>query len=52
MSKIAIYPGSFDPVTNGHVDIIKRALKFFDHIIIAVAKHSHKEPFFTLEDRL
>ncbi|MDD5772827.1 MAG: pantetheine-phosphate adenylyltransferase [bacterium] len=52
MSKIAIYPGSFDPVTNGHVDIIERALKIFDHIIIAVAKHPHKEPFFTLEERL
>ena len=52
MPKIAIYPGSFDPVTNGHVDIIERALKIFDHITIAVAKHPHKEPFFALEERL
>jgi pantetheine-phosphate adenylyltransferase len=52
MKKIAIYPGTFDPMTNGHVDIIQRGLKLFDHIIIAVADSTRKKPQFNLEQRL
>ena len=48
----AIYPGSFDPVTNGHLDVIERALKLFDEVIVAVAHNVEKEPLFTLEERL
>jgi pantetheine-phosphate adenylyltransferase len=48
----AIYPGSFDPVTNGHLDIIERARKLFDEIVVAVANNDEKQPFFTLEERL
>ena len=48
----AIYPGSFDPVTNGHLDIIERALKLFDEVIVAVAHNVEKQPLFTLEQRL
>lgn len=50
--KIAIYPGSFDPVTNGHLDIVRRALKIFDHVIIGVTDHGLKNSLFTLEDRV
>jgi len=50
--KLAIYPGSFDPITNGHVDIISRAKKVFDEIIIAVIQNPEKQPFFELEKRL
>lgn len=52
MSKIAVYPGSFDPVTNGHLDLIERALNIFDNIIVAVAEHSRKSLFFTVEERV
>ena len=48
----AIYPGSFDPVTNGHVDVIERARKLFDEIVVAVAVNDQKQPFFTLDERL
>jgi len=48
----AIYPGSFDPVTNGHLDVIDRARKLFDEVIVAVAHNDQKNPFFTLEERL
>jgi len=48
----AIYPGSFDPVTNGHLDIIERGCKLFDEIIIAILVNSDKKPFFTIEERL
>ena len=47
----AIYPGSFDPVTNGHLDIIERGCKLFDEIIIAILINPEKRPFFTIEDR-
>lgn len=47
----AIYPGSFDPITNGHIDIIKRAKKVFDQLIVAVVKNPSKKTFFTLEER-
>ena len=52
MRKIAIYPGTFDPVTNGHIDILKRALILFDKVIMAIAINPGKEPLFTLEKRL
>ena len=52
MPQTAIYPGSFDPVTFGHVDLIKRASKIFDHVVIAIAKNVQKRPLFTLEERL
>ena len=48
----AIYPGSFDPVTNGHLDVIDRARKLFDEIVVAVALNDQKEPLFSLEERL
>jgi len=49
--KIAIYPGTFDPITNGHLDIIKKASKMFDKLIIGVANSSGKNPMFTLDQR-
>jgi len=48
---ITIYPGTFDPITNGHVDIIIRSLRMFDRIIIAIAVNSKKTPLFSLEER-
>ena len=48
----AIYPGSFDPVTLGHVDVIKRALKLFDEVIVAAAPSEGKKPFFNIDERL
>jgi pantetheine-phosphate adenylyltransferase len=48
----AIYPGSFDPVTNGHLDVIDRARKLFDEVVVAVAHNDQKQAFFTLEERL
>ena len=48
----AIYPGSFDPVTNGHLDIIERAVKLFDEIIVAVAPNAQKRPLFSAAERL
>jgi pantetheine-phosphate adenylyltransferase len=48
----AIYPGSFDPITNGHLDVIDRASKLFDEVIVAVAHNVEKQPLFTLEERL
>jgi pantetheine-phosphate adenylyltransferase len=47
----AIYPGSFDPVTNGHLDIIERGCKLFDEVIIAILVNPEKEPFFSVEER-
>jgi pantetheine-phosphate adenylyltransferase len=49
--KICVYPGSFDPVTNGHIDIIQRAARMFDKVIVAVVANPNKQPAFTLEDR-
>lgn len=49
---IAVYPGTFDPITNGHVDIIKRALQLFDKIIIVIAINMQKQPLFSLEERI
>lgn len=50
--KIAVYPGTFDPITNGHCDIIRRGLKLFDGIIVAIARNGSKDPLFTVEERL
>jgi pantetheine-phosphate adenylyltransferase len=50
--RIAIYPGSFDPMTNGHLDVVQRATKLFDRVIVAVAKSESKQPLFTLEERV
>ena len=49
---VAVYPGTFDPITNGHLDIIHRGLHLFDRIIIAVASNPGKQPLFSLEERL
>lgn len=50
--KIAIYPGTFDPVTNGHIDLIERGLRIFDELIVAVAHNPKKQPLFAIEERL
>ena len=50
--KVAVYPGSFDPITNGHLSILRRGLEIFDEVIIAVARNPLKEGLFTIEERL
>jgi pantetheine-phosphate adenylyltransferase len=50
--RTAIYPGSFDPLTNGHFDVVQRAAKLFDRVIVAVAKNQGKKPLFGLQERL
>ena len=50
--RIAIYPGSFDPMTNGHLDVVQRAAKLFDRVIVAVAKNEGKHPLFTQAERV
>ena len=52
MSKIAIYPGTFDPITFGHVDVIKKALKLFDNIIVGVSDESNKNYLFSSDERI
>lgn len=52
MHKIALYPGTFDPITNGHFDIIERGIKLFDEVIVAVADSREKKPMFSLEERI
>jgi len=52
MPDIAVYPGSFDPITNGHLDLIQRASKIFDRIIVAVATNAFKQSLFTIEERV
>ena len=52
IKKIAVYPGSFDPITFGHLDIINRALKIFDEVVIAVARNERKSPLFSVEERV
>lgn len=50
--KTVIYPGTFDPVTNGHIDVIERAIDLFDNVVVTVARNPVKSPMFTVEDRL
>ena len=52
MKKRAIYPGTFDPITNGHLDLVKRAVRIFNEVIIAVAPSHKKKPLFTIQERL
>ena len=52
MKKIAVYPGSFDPITNGHVDIIKRGLRVFDELIVLIAYNPNKKTLFSVEERV
>jgi pantetheine-phosphate adenylyltransferase len=51
-TSIAIYPGSFDPVTNGHLDLIERGEKMFDLVIVAVLRNAEKQPLFTVPERV
>ncbi len=51
MKRLAIYPGSFDPITNGHLDVVERAIRLFDEVIVAVAVNIGKEPLFSVKDR-
>jgi pantetheine-phosphate adenylyltransferase len=48
----AVYPGTFDPITNGHLDILVRALRLFDHVIVTIAVNQRKQPLFTVEERV
>ncbi len=52
LARVAIYPGTFDPITNGHIDIINRAAPLFDKVIVTLALHTDKNPLFTVEERL
>ena len=52
MGKLAVYPGSFDPITNGHLDLLERGLKIFNRILIAVGAHPGKSPLFSLDERI
>ena len=52
MKRIAIYPGSFDPLTNGHLDVVQLAAKLFDRVVMAVAENDSKQPLFTLVERV
>jgi pantetheine-phosphate adenylyltransferase len=50
--RIVVYPGTFDPITNGHIDLVERALNLFDYVIIAIAASNKKKPLFTLQERV
>ncbi len=52
MKHVAVYPGTFDPVTNGHIDLVERSLTIFDEVIVAVAANPKKRPLFSLEERI
>jgi len=52
MSKTALYPGTFDPITHGHTELVRRACRIFDVVIVAVAANAGKQPLFTLEQRV
>ena len=52
MGKIAIYPGGFDPITNGHLDVVRRAARLYDRVIVAVAQDTDKTSLFTLDERI
>ena len=49
---VAIYPGTFDPITNGHTDLVERASRLFKRVVVAIARSQDKEPFFNLEERI
>jgi pantetheine-phosphate adenylyltransferase len=49
---VAVYPGTFDPITHGHTDLVTRAARVFDHVIVAIAESPHKIPFFSLQERI
>ena len=51
-NKTAVYPGTFDPITNGHLDIIRRGLKLFDRLVVAIVTNGSKSPMFSVEERL
>jgi len=48
----AVYPGTFDPITRGHEDLVRRAVRLFDHVIVAVAESRNKQPFFSIDERV
>ena len=50
--KTVVYPGTFDPITNGHIDLVERACKLFDQVIVSIAKSEKKKPLFNLEERI
>ena len=50
--QVAVYPGTFDPITHGHTDLVTRAARVFEHVIVAIAESPHKTPFFTLKQRI
>ena len=52
MSTLAVYPGSFDPLTNGHVDIISRGARMFDRIVVAILVNAEKSPMFSMQERV
>ncbi|MGE5185913.1 MAG: pantetheine-phosphate adenylyltransferase [Acidobacteriota bacterium] len=51
-SSVAVYPGTFDPITNGHLDILERALRLFDRVIVTIAPNLRKQPLFTVDERI
>jgi pantetheine-phosphate adenylyltransferase len=51
-TRIAVYPGTFDPVTNGHIDILERSLKIFDQVVVAIATNPRKKPLFSVDERI
>jgi pantetheine-phosphate adenylyltransferase len=52
VKRIAVYPGTFDPVTNGHLDLVERGRRRFDHLVMAILSNEEKQPMFTLEERI
>ncbi|MEK6772178.1 MAG: pantetheine-phosphate adenylyltransferase, partial [Pseudomonadota bacterium] len=52
MNVTAIYPGTFDPITNGHADLVRRAARLFERVVVAIAGGQHKDPLFTLDERV
>lgn len=52
MAIVALYPGTFDPITNGHTDLIRRASRLFDRVVVAIAANPEKDPLFTLDERI
>lgn len=50
--KKVVYPGTFDPITNGHIDLVQRASQLFDHVVVAIASNKKKQPLFTIEERV